>query len=455
LAWLLVAIGAFDAFMVARPLISGGWSYSRGMRGSPYAYDWVLLLLFVPYAYALHAYRRSRPAPSLRAVLLGSTAVSLPLVFALPTQSHDVYQYIFYARMQLEHGANPYVVAPITFANDIGFQYIGWPHQVSVYGPLWSLAVTGTALVVRDHLLASLFAVKGMVVALEAIAVWGLLRIEPTPGATAERAVWVLAFALNPLVVSTLALGGHADAALAAGFVWAVVWDRRDRPLAAGLLLAATSLVKAYAALPLAIYALAVWRRGRRREALLIVGGAAALAGLLYLPYWDGPATVRGLLSVGSLRSSSLAGTVQGWIEQALRAVGAPDPGRAAALATHLAALLVLAVVAVLLARSPRTVREPWRASVLMLATFLLVTPWSLPWYAVGLLALAVPLADEALSDAVLTFSATCLAPGSVLAGSVRTALRYGTPTAVFAFKRRAARTDPVVPSLPAPAVRV
>jgi hypothetical protein len=92
---------------------------------------------------------------------------------------------------------------------------------------------------------------------------------------------------------------------------------------------------------------------------------------------------------------------------------------------------------------------------VLMLATFLLVTPWSLPWYAVGLLALAVPLADEALSDAVLTFSATCLAPGSVLAGSVRTALRYGTPTAVFAFKRRAARTDPVVPSLPAPAVRV
>src|SRR6266511_4043237 len=114
----VLAIGAFDLFLAIRPMFRHGAYYAPGGHTDPYAYNWLVLILFVPYAFALRAYSRGAERPSVRAIVLGAAAISLPLVFVPPQQSHDVYQYLFYGKMQVAYGANPYVSAPHIFHPD-------------------------------------------------------------------------------------------------------------------------------------------------------------------------------------------------------------------------------------------------------------------------------------------------------------------------------------------------
>ena len=48
-------------------------------------------------------------------MLAVAALVWTPFVLAAPLQSHDVYQYVAYARIELVFHANPYVVAPSAF----------------------------------------------------------------------------------------------------------------------------------------------------------------------------------------------------------------------------------------------------------------------------------------------------------------------------------------------------
>ena len=139
-----VAVGTlagFSALAIVRPLASGVFFAPRP-HATGYAYTWLVLALFVPYGFALWVLRRV-PHPSIRAVIVAAGIVTVPLMVAPLLQSQDLYQYLFYAKMQLVHGANPYIVDPDTFARDPWFAYVGWHEQLSVYGPLWSLAMQG------------------------------------------------------------------------------------------------------------------------------------------------------------------------------------------------------------------------------------------------------------------------------------------------------------------------
>src|SRR5204863_9589605 len=67
-----------------------------------YGYNRPLLLLFVPYGLALVAWRRGARV-RLGWLLGGAAVVHLMLLFAPLPQSQDLYQYLFYGRMQLFH----------------------------------------------------------------------------------------------------------------------------------------------------------------------------------------------------------------------------------------------------------------------------------------------------------------------------------------------------------------
>ncbi|MGO9280536.1 MAG: hypothetical protein ACLP3Q_23910, partial [Streptosporangiaceae bacterium] len=64
------------------------------------------------------------------------------IVFAGPILvSTDVFSYIAYARMGVEHGLNPYTHGPVAIAGDPVFQYVGhdWDLVATAYGPLYTL----------------------------------------------------------------------------------------------------------------------------------------------------------------------------------------------------------------------------------------------------------------------------------------------------------------------------
>jgi hypothetical protein len=64
------------------------------------------------------------------------------IVFAGPVLiSTDVFSYIAYARMGVEHGINPYLHGPTSIAADPVFRYVGkdWIKVATAYGPLYTL----------------------------------------------------------------------------------------------------------------------------------------------------------------------------------------------------------------------------------------------------------------------------------------------------------------------------
>ncbi len=64
------------------------------------------------------------------------------IVFAGPILiSTDVFSYIAYARMGVEHGVNPYLHGPISISGDPVYRYVGkdWIKVATAYGPLYTL----------------------------------------------------------------------------------------------------------------------------------------------------------------------------------------------------------------------------------------------------------------------------------------------------------------------------
>lgn len=315
---LAASLAAFTAFMLIRPLFERRGYYGPRPLSTGYEYGWVIVVLSLLYGLALLALIRGH-GPSLRTILLTAAAVSFPLVVAPLSQSQDVLQYLFQARMQLVYHVNPYLVAPVRFPRDPWTRFLGWRGQVSSYGPLWSLAMAGVVASVGDHIVRAMVAAKVLAAGLEGLTVYGLLRLSRRDDNGFDPRLAVAAFALSPLVVSSIPLSGHADAAVAAAFVWAVVADRTARSVVTSLLLGVATLVKAYAGVVLLVYLVHLWRRADRRTALRATAMLGVMATASFLPYWAGRKTFSGLAYMASQTSGSLSGAVArvatlGWL---------------------------------------------------------------------------------------------------------------------------------------------
>jgi hypothetical protein len=295
-------------------------------------------------------------------------------------------------------------------------------------------------------LVAATFLAKTLAVAFEALSLWGLVVLGRD--ASGRRTVVTAAmFALNPLVLSTIALSGHADAAVAAAFVWAIVADRRDHPAVTLLLLTVATLVKLYAGVVLVVYIVTELRRTGIRETARRLLPAVLLGTGAFAPYWRGPGTFAGVLSIARETSASLAGAASDVIAAFMSGVDIEHPASLALNVVRIVGTITLVAVFVRQARSGSLAREPWPAAMVVMAAYLLVTPWFLPWHAVGMLALACAVPESDLAPAGAVFSGSCFASiaGPGLVRPVATSIvRYGPPT--LAYLRRAG-VRAIVPS--------
>jgi hypothetical protein len=77
-----------------------------------------------------------------RRAAIGLIAALHLIVFVGPILlSTDVFSYIAYARMGVEHGLNPYLHGPAAIAHDPVYFYVGhvWRHVATAYGPFYTL----------------------------------------------------------------------------------------------------------------------------------------------------------------------------------------------------------------------------------------------------------------------------------------------------------------------------
>ena len=155
LALLLVAAAAeivLDAAAGLSPLVPkspsiAGWLGGVGERLGYRVFLIALLVSTGAYAGLIALFRRFSLGGSHTGVISKRWAIVLVaalqlIVFAGPILlSTDVFSYIAYARMGVEHGLNPYTHGPVAILHDPVFPYVGedWIHVATAYGPLYTL----------------------------------------------------------------------------------------------------------------------------------------------------------------------------------------------------------------------------------------------------------------------------------------------------------------------------
>ena len=189
--------------------------------------------------------------------------------------------------------------------------------------------------------------------------------------------LWVLLYALCPLVIFAGFNTLHMDLLLAPALVGALLWVRR-RPLLAALALGLASAVKVW---PLVLGP--VLFRRYRRQPLRYFGYGALLGALTLALLWPMLAH-----SIGQGSNSGLAAYSAGWvrssflfplISDALTPL-ADDPGRLARLCVAAAVTLSALGFAFLAKPDPRTLSLALLAVTLVL---LFLSPTGYPWYAI------------------------------------------------------------------------
>jgi hypothetical protein len=241
-----------------------GWLRGIGERLGYRAFLIALLLLAVAYGGVLALARTISKRWAL--VLIG---VLHAIVFVGPILlSTDVFSYIAYARMGVEHGINPYLHGPIAIAHDPAYRYVGqdWKHVATAYGPLYTLlsyplaplGVTGAVWGMKLEALAASVGTLALT--------WRCARARSLNPVAA-----ILAVGANPLYVIYGLGGAHNDLIMLLLMMAAVSLTLTGRDAAAGASVVVGGLVKITLAVLLPFMILA------RRSLAPTLGAAGAL----------------------------------------------------------------------------------------------------------------------------------------------------------------------------------
>ncbi len=314
-------------------------------------------------------------APLAPVLVIAALVQAIPLASPL-LLSQDAGAYWDYARIAAVDGGNPYRDPPLRFLHDPAYSSVAgpWRQTTSAYGPLFTAASEGGALVVGASPSAArnLFKTAGAagIVALALL----VALVSPRPAFAAVAVGW------NPLFAMHFGGGGHNDVWMMVPLVGALALDQRGRRHLAGALWAVAVAVK-WVPLLLLPLRTSVRHHGPRFG---YVGFAAAslavsvVASILYGDRWLG--------AFGPVGHDVASGSATS-IPHLLAGTGI---GKVLASGALVIAFVVAYAALVVVARSGRA--RLGLATVLLL----LATPWILPWYA----SWAVPLA-AAEDDAV------------------------------------------------------
>lgn len=348
------------------------------------AYYLAIGAAFVCYALGLVALRRGRT--SLVLVLVVAALVQAAPLAGPVLLSQDVGAYWDYARIAAVHGGNPYSQPPLRFRHDVAYRSVAsvWRDTTSAYGPLFTAATEGEALVAgrSQSAATTLFKTAAAAGAIALAALAGFL--------SPRRAFAAAAVGWNPLFAIHFAGGGHNDVWMMVPLLGALALERLGRRQLAGALWAIAAAVKW---IPLLLLPL----RGARRDQTARFGytgfavgalGVSALASILYGDEWIG--------AFGPVAHDVAAGSRISVVHLLHTAGIAKGVSLGILASAFVIAYLLLVGEAI-----RRRARLGLAAGLLLLAT-----PWLLPWY----VSWTVPLAAAEDDGAALILSAALTA---------------------------------------------
>jgi hypothetical protein len=260
--------------LIPKSPVLAGWLSGIGERLGFRVFLIALLVSVGAYAgLLLLAHRPALGAVSKRSAIVLIGALHL-IVFVGPILiSTDVFSYIAYARMGVEHGLNPYLHGPASITGDPVFVYVGhdWRKVATAYGPIYTLlsyplAPLGVTGALWGMKLEALLASAGTLAL-----TWRCARVR------GFDPVWaILAVGANPLYVIYGLGGAHNDLIMMLAMMAAVGLTLAPRA-SQGREAGAAAFVVAGALVKATVAALLPFMIVSRRRLAPIVGALAAL----------------------------------------------------------------------------------------------------------------------------------------------------------------------------------
>ena len=321
------------------------------------------------------------PAGAQRSVVLAVCAWSLPLFFAVPIFSRDVYAYVGQGRLMLA-GQNPYTTGISALEN---WFMLGtdptWAEARTPYGPyfLWLaravVALTGA----QPDLSVLLFRILACAGVL--LCVVYVPRLARLHGVDPARALWIAV--ANPLFLISFVASAHNDALMLGLAVAGTYFAATGRPVTGVLLVTASIGIKPITILLLPFIGL-LWagpRASWRRKFALWAATAAISFGVLLLsglPYQLGTGWVWALVDpTPGYTGYSPSGFLGQQVRDLANAVGLPG----AAMASVLRDVLQYAAIGLVLLLMFRDDHQVVRRLGLAFAAVVLLSPIIQPWY--------------------------------------------------------------------------
>jgi hypothetical protein len=318
--------------------------------------------------------------PNPRRVFWTAAAVIAICVNITPVGSSDTASYAAYGRIAAL-GHDPYVFTPIDLPGGVHNPYASlvgttWQKTPSVYGPVATWTQLFAALIGGARPWATIWVIM-IITALAFLAV-GYLLLRTAANPVRAGLIWVA----NPLLIEQLVLGGHLDAFVALASIVAILLSRRGatawHDLAVGVVVGIAGGIKVTAVFVGLGIAVPLLRE--RAWARLVRTGlvAAATTACLYL-FSYGLHPIRPLAKASTMVISP---SVWRLLQVVVTHIYPEHPSVTSTVFGLLWPPLTLALAWYLYNRLSPDVPAVLAATCALTFAWVLVAPWSLPWYA-------------------------------------------------------------------------
>lgn len=213
-----------------------------------------IIALFLVYFLLLRLAKLRKPSrfPWRLVVIVG-------LIFALayPLLSHDVFKYLFAARMVVKYHLNPHVVSPMDVGDDTWLRFLRWIHTPSPYGPFFTILTIPSYIMGLGKFVPSLYLFKLMNLGAYLLTIYMIGKASLSLKFSKAQATFnQLFFSLNPLVLIEWLANAHNDAPMMALFIVALYLFLSGKKNWSLITLAASVAVKYVTVLLLPFYIL-------------------------------------------------------------------------------------------------------------------------------------------------------------------------------------------------------
>jgi hypothetical protein len=240
----------------------------------------IIIGLFGCYAGILKKYIKIGYQPHQLTKILAGAIICLS--FSYPALSHDIYNYLFNAKMVLVYHANPHVKVALDFPTDPWLKFMNNIHTPAPYAYGWTAISLIPSFLGLGHLKITVLIFRGLMIISLGLLLLGQKRLMPK-----GNEIWFWAFALNPLVLIETIGNVHNDVVMMALVIWAIVLAKKALngnrwwwPAAGALLILSVSVK--YASL-MVLVGWGLYLVSQKWKRKLSLGGAQIIANFIPL----------------------------------------------------------------------------------------------------------------------------------------------------------------------------